>query len=111
MKNYIEDIKNNTLRVEVSYRGGGIEIDVSKILGINGAKMSAYQNYLGGGILGSIQSDYNFTIKGSNKALRNKVEALEDQLKEYYFNLRNEEFEDEYNEDYEEIQSRSASAY
>ena len=33
-----------TLRLEVSHRGGGIEIDLTT-LGFKGEKMSAYQNY------------------------------------------------------------------
>jgi len=47
-------IKENTLRCEVSYRGGGIEIDAEEFLGIDGARVSVYQNYLGGGLLGSV---------------------------------------------------------
>ena len=56
-------IEDNTIRCEVSYRGGGIEIDVSELFGIEDAKVSAYQNYLGGGMAGSIQSNANFEPK------------------------------------------------
>ena len=42
-----------TLRLQVSSRGGGIEIDLSS-LGFKGEKMAAYQNYLGGGLLGAV---------------------------------------------------------
>ena len=37
-----------TLRLEVSSRGGGVEIDLST-LGFKNERMAAYQNYLGGG--------------------------------------------------------------
>jgi len=47
-------------REEYSSRGGGIEIDLSTF-GYEG-KMSAYQNYLGGGMLGSVANDC--TIEG-----------------------------------------------
>jgi len=39
-----------TLRLEISSRGGGIEIDLTR-KGFPNQKMSAYQNYLGGGIV------------------------------------------------------------
>ena len=44
------------LRQRVSTRGGGIEIDLTPF-GYKYMKMTAYQNYLGGGILGSIAND------------------------------------------------------
>ena len=67
--NLIEYITENTLRCEVSYRGGGIEIDASAYLKIDGAKMTAYQNYLGGGMLGSIGGSRNFTTNNKQKAV------------------------------------------
>ena len=51
--------KLEILRVQLSTRGGGIEIDLSN-LGFDGEKMSAYQNYLGGGMLGSIANDCTY---------------------------------------------------
>lgn len=45
------------LRVKVTERGGGIEIDLGPE-GYDNHRMTAYQNYLGGGILGSIQEEY-----------------------------------------------------
>ena len=53
------NIEDNIIRLDASRRGGGIEIDVSELFG-EGCKMSAYQNYLGGGLLGAIHSDINF---------------------------------------------------
>lgn len=44
------------LRVKVTERGGGIEIDLGPE-GYYNHRMTAYQNYLGGGMLGSIQND------------------------------------------------------
>ena len=44
------------LRQQVSTRGGGVEIDLTPF-GYKYMKMTAYQNYLGGGILGSIAND------------------------------------------------------
>jgi len=42
-----------TLRLEISSRSGGIEIDLTR-KGFPNQKMSAYQNYLGGGMLGKV---------------------------------------------------------
>lgn len=104
----IEYIENNTIRLEASRRGGGIEIDAEEFTGIEGAKMTAYQNYLGGGMLGSIQSARNFT--GAD----DKAEKLAEALKKYFHNITNEEAEDwdAYGAgDYEAIQARPGSAY
>lgn len=44
------------LRKRITERGGGVEVCLSKH-GYEGEKMTAYQNYLGGGMLGSVQND------------------------------------------------------
>ena len=49
-------IKDNVLREQLSSRGGGVEIDLT-YFGYEGEKMTAYQNYLGGGMLGRIEND------------------------------------------------------
>jgi len=49
-------IKDNVLREQLSSRGGGVEIDLT-YFGYEGDKMTAYQNYLGGGMLGAIGND------------------------------------------------------
>ena len=43
-------ISELVLREAISSRGGGVEIDLTRF-GFKGQKMSAYQNYLGGGML------------------------------------------------------------
>ena len=49
-------IKNSVIREKYTSRGGGIEIDLTQY-GYTDEKMSAYQNYLGGGISGSVHND------------------------------------------------------
>ena len=44
------------LRQHLSTRGGGIEVCLSKY-GYPEEKMTAYQNYLGGGMLGRVAND------------------------------------------------------
>jgi hypothetical protein len=114
-----EYIEGHTIRLEASHRGGGIEIDAAEFLGIEGARMTAYQNYLGGGMLGSVQNSYNLVIHGAiegKRTTRGKVEKLAEALKRYFYNITNEEAGDydEYaaSSDYETHQAtRRASAY
>tara|TARA_R110000796_G_scaffold87024_1_gene188091 strand:+ start:362 stop:667 length:306 start_codon:yes stop_codon:yes gene_type:complete len=98
-----EDI---TLRVDASSRGGGIEIDLTS-LGYTGHKMTAYQNYLGGGMLGSIGSDCTISDYRSYADLRD----ISENLKQYFHSLTNH-VEDEWESaSYEENQRRPSSAY
>lgn len=79
-----------TLRKEVTSRGGGIEISLDT-LGYEGEKMSAYQNYLGGGMLGKVA--VNDTIRANNsfveESLCKDLDRIGLELAEYYFNLTN----------------------
>lgn len=109
----VEYIKNNTIRLEASHRGGGIEIDAEEFVGLDGAKMTAYQNYLGGGMLGSIQSSKNFTT-GKDEKMAERAEILAEALKKYFHNITNEEAGDydEWNAgEFEAVQNRPESAY
>ena len=108
MKNY--NIEENIIRLDASSRGGGIEIDVSELFG-EGCKMSAYQNYLGGGLLGAVQSDINFTPSEKQRA---DVLELAERLKRYFHDITNEEASeyDEWNDmSYEKNQSMPTTAY
>lgn len=108
--NYLEYIENNTLRCEVGYRGGGIEIDVSELFG-DDCKMSAYQNYLGGGMLESIQSDCNFDTEGLSAKKQEVCFNLADELKRYFHGLTNHEGDEWEETTYDQCQSRPESAY
>lgn len=100
-----------TLRKEITSRGGGIEISLDT-LGHEGEKMSAYQNYLGGGMLGRVCA--NDTIRAKHKivelSLAEELDEIAEQLKQYYFNLTNPEGEWE-GVSYEQNQSMPVSAY
>lgn len=114
LREYIEE---NTLRLEASRRGGGIEIDASEQLGIDGAKMTAYQNYLGGGLLGSISNSYNAEILEAIEAgdiERDTVTDLGDSLARYFHEITNEDAADydEWNDtEFDSLQNRPGSAY
>lgn len=47
------NIEDHLTREEYSYRGGGCELDLTEF-GYEDELLSAYQNYLGGGLFGSI---------------------------------------------------------
>ena len=46
-------IADNNTREGLSHRGGGVELDLTAF-GYEDEFLSAYQNYLGGGMLGSV---------------------------------------------------------
>ena len=100
-----------TLRLEVSYRGGGVEIDLTRF-GFKGEKMSAYQNYLGGGMLGRVCA--NDTIRAYNRPCTEKqaakLDKIAEELKQYFFNLTNPDTEWE-SQSFDQNQKMSASAY
>jgi hypothetical protein len=100
-----------TLNIKVSSRGGGVEIDLTRF-GFSGQKMSAYQNYLGGGMLGKVCA--NDTIRAYDKPCTDKQNAkldrIAERLKKYYHNLTNPDTEWE-GQSYEQNQKMSVSAY
>ena len=93
------------IRERLSSRGGGIEIDLTR-KGFAGQKMTAYQNYLGGGMLGSILNDCTKRDWQDNKKLV-KI-ALE--LRQYMHSLTNPDSEWE-GCSFENSEMRTASAY
>jgi hypothetical protein len=100
-----------TLRIKVSERGGGVEIDLTRY-GFKDQQMSAYQNYLGGGMLGKVEV-YNaiqaFNIPCTEKQ-RAKLEKIGEELKRYYFDLTNPDTEWE-RQTYEQNQTMPISGY
>lgn len=99
------------LRLETSTRGGGIEIDLSPF-GFEGHKMAAYQNYLGGGMLGKIC--VNDTIRANNffveESLCKELDEIGSALKRHYHSLTNPDTEWE-GRTYEQNQMMPVSAY
>lgn len=108
---FTEYIEANTIRYEASYRGGGIEIDASEYTGIEDLKMTAYQNYLGGGMLGSIQGAIEPHWHDGTKQQRTKAVELNEALKQYFHNLTNHEDDEWEAASFEQNQARPGSAY
>lgn len=78
------------LRQHLSTRGGGIEVCLSKY-GYPGEKMTAYQNYLGGGMLGRVANDctipdwrdYPELVRLSNRVSDKYAELMDIDIEEY----------------------------
>lgn len=97
------------IRQKITTRGGGVEIDLTP-LGFDGHKMSAYQNYLGGGMLGGIAVNDTIRSQASNVRLQlefsNRFEELDEigeRLREFYSDLAGINLED--------YEGRTISAY
>ena len=84
----------NITREDFSYRGGGVELDLTAY-GYEDEFLSAYQNYLGGGMLGCVGN--SCTVE--DWRMDEKLVKLAAKLREYY-QTRMYEFGciDEYNE-------------
>jgi len=112
LKPTAENFENNTLRSDYGGRGGGIEIDLTPF-GIKGEKMTAYQNYLGGGMLGRIDSSntINRETKIVELELQKQLDAIALELKKYFHSLTNHSDNEWEDCTLEENQKRMCSAY
>ena len=102
MKNF-EDI---TIRKKISSRGGGIEVDLTDIVGYP-VQMTAYQNYLGGGMLGRVASDCNI----DNWKENDELVEIADELRKYFHGLTNPSDSDWESQSFEQNQQLPVSAY
>lgn len=89
------NIAEHITREEYSYRGGGCELDLTAF-GYEDEFLSAYQNYLGGGMLGGVGN--SCTVEDWRKD--EKLVKLAEKLSEYY---QERMYEDEYIDEYNEI--------
>ena len=107
-----EDFEKITLRLRASSRGGGIEIDLTT-LGFPGEMMTAYQNYLGGGMLGSIQNSDTLRRQtlSVEEDVAKKLDAIGEALSRYFHSLTNHEDDEWENQSFEQNQSMPISAY
>lgn len=114
--NFSDYFEENAIRCEVSHRGGGIEIDATKYLGEKyPLRMTAYQNYLGGGMTGAVAGSIEGRLRDYPKSIQDKALKLNEALKHYFYCLSNEEVAnwDEWavSPNFEAQQSRPVSAY
>lgn len=113
------DIEANITSCDMSHRGGTIKVDVSELFGdsIGGcpAIMGAYQNYLGGGMRGSIVGAAMFDPADLSKDNQEIFFTLKERIKKYAHAITNDEeldMNDEWNTmEYEKQQSLPVSAF
>ena len=88
---YMEFIESNLIDADISYRGGSMKIDVSDLFntGEEPAIMGAYQNYLGGGIAGSIQTGRMFDISGFSEEDLAIYKELAEACQKWFYNQNN----------------------
>lgn len=88
------NIQDSITREEISHRGGGVELELTDF-GYENEFLSAYQNYLGGGMRGAVAN--SCTVE--DWEMDEKLVRLAGELREYY-EERLYEFVvvDEYNE-------------
>ena len=96
----------NIIREKLSSRGGGIEITLDNF-GYEGEKMTAYQNYLGGGMLGSISSDCTMSCWREDS----KLLEVSQELKRHFHKLTNPENDEWASATFDEIQARPSRGY
>lgn len=87
----MEFIESNLIDADISYRGGSMKIDVSDLFntGEEPAIMGAYQNYLGGGIAGSIQTGRMFDISGFSEEDLAIYKELAEACQKWFYNQNN----------------------
>tara|TARA_R110002096_G_scaffold351577_1_gene544599 strand:- start:615 stop:947 length:333 start_codon:yes stop_codon:yes gene_type:complete len=106
-----EKIENAVIRQKLSHRGGGIEIDLGVFTDAwNGEKMTAYQNYLGGGMLGKICNDCTILGWEFTRTTKYELSVIAEELSKYMHELTNHDDEWEC-ETYEDNQNKAVSAY
>lgn len=106
------------IRQQITSRGGGVEIDLGKIdVAFAGEKMSAYQNYLGGGMLGRVMSNDTIRHTGDVKKqiqysnLYDYLDQIAEDLRRYYFHLTNPDEDTWEHQTFDQNQRMSGSAY
>lgn len=122
---YIEYFENNTKKRDISYRGGVLKIDISGLLSeksvnaINEAGEEAIagasQNYLGGGIAGSITNGRQFDLDLLTKSDYKKYVKIAEAIKEYFYSINNgggdDYMQEESGQNYASVQRRTVSGY
>ncbi len=116
MKVTQENVVKQIIRQKVTSRGGGVEISLSAF-GFPGEKMAAFQNYLGGGMLGGVCANDTIRHAGdTRKELQysseiDKLKEIAEVLKRYFHNLTDPGEDTWEGSSYEDNQKRAVRAY
>lgn len=86
-------IVEHTINADISYRGGSLKVDATGLFesytGADAPIIGAYQNYLGGGIAGSIQAGAMFDPSELNAKDRALFDRALEACKLYFYDLNN----------------------
>jgi len=107
------DIESHIISCDASHRGGTLKVDVSELFEVENAIMGAYQNYLGGGMRGSIVGSSQFYPTELTKKEQKVFRQLKEKIKYFFYCITNgAEFNDEWTTlNYEKQQRLPVSAY
>ena len=95
-----------------SHRGGVLKVDVSELFPeVENAIMGAYQNYLGGGMLGAIVGASMFQPDELSEEQKTLFFELKDEIKRYFHSITNHEDDEWEAQTYEQNQKMPVSAY
>jgi hypothetical protein len=96
------------LRSQISHRGGGFEVDLM-LAGWPQVRMTAYQNYLGGGLIGRIQNSCTISDWNADADLAN----IARQLRAVMHSLTNPDPDEQpwESQTFEQVQRMPVSAY
>lgn len=111
---YLEYIENNLISCDCGYRGGSIKVDVSELfpeIEDEEPVIGAYQNYLGGGMLGAVVGASQFDINSLTKKHQVIATKLKEECKRYLFNQTNHEGDEWEEQTYQQNQKMAVSAY
>jgi hypothetical protein len=88
---WFEYFEDNLISADISYRGGTLKINVAELFpGVDDAVIGAYQNYLGGGIAGSISFGSMFGPDDlDTDEEREILEEASEEVKRYFYHLNN----------------------
>jgi len=109
-----EFISQNIIECDAGYRGGNIKVDVASLfpeVEDEDTVIGAYQNYLGGGMLGAVVGASMFDFSKLSVKQRELAEDIKEQCKVYLHNATNH-IGDEWEETtYVKNQAMPVSAY
>lgn len=106
-------IESNIVDIDCGYRGGKLSINASELFDyIDNPIIGAYQNYLGGGMLGAVVGGASFEPSElKTKKDRKVFDKMLDACKRYLHNQTNHVDDEWENASFEANQNRAISAY
>lgn len=113
---FLEFVRENVIDADISYRGGRLQVDATELFPSLGRRaiVGAYQNYLGGGMAGSIVGGAMFDPSDLSAKEQKIFHRVLDACKRHFHEINNgggDEYMQENYGDYEQNQRLPVSAY